>query len=284
VQYGEANGKRLLLDAYVRRDGETARPAVVLIHGGGFRVGDKASFAPEASRLAERGWVAFSVNYRLDEPSVYPAEADDVQSAVRWIRAHAREYGVDAARLGALGESAGGTLAAMLATVGRGALDAGARIRVGVAWSGPMDLSALARSRGDQWGVPLMGCSLAACPDRFAQASPITQVDRSDAPLYLVNSTEELVPLSQTQAMDTELRRAGVAHDVQVLPGNRHALDYRDEAFPRSVQFLDQHLRRPAGRSPGTLAFFATVVVVAMVAAIGLFRWSRGGRGAQAVH
>ena len=119
-----------------------------------------------------------------------------MQAAVRWVRANAGEYRVDPERIAALGESAGGHLTAMLATLGSGALDQGARIRVGAAWSPPVDLAELARIRGDQWSSPLLGCTLATCPDRLAQASPVTFVDRTDAPLYLVNSTNELVPLS----------------------------------------------------------------------------------------
>jgi len=178
VQYGVADGKPLLLDAYVpHAAGGERRPAVLLIHGGGFRVGDKRSFEPEARKLAAKGWVAFSVNYRLDEPVVFPAEVDDVQTAARWVRAHAGEYQVDPKRIGALGESAGGYLAAMLATLGEGSQETGARIRVAVAWSAPTDLTELARLRGDEWGVPLLGCTLADCPQRYADASPITHVD-----------------------------------------------------------------------------------------------------------
>ncbi|MDQ4096328.1 MAG: alpha/beta hydrolase [Actinomycetota bacterium] len=271
VEYGVANGKRLLLDAYVPApEGDKVRPAVILIHGGGFRAGDKRSFEPEARRLAEKGWVAFSVNYRLDEPTAFPAEVEDVQAAVRWVRANAAEYQVDPERIGALGESAGGHLTAMLATLGEGALDRGARIRAGVAWSGPMDLTELARLRGDQWGVPLLGCSLAACPERFAAASPIAHVDGTDAPLFLINSTEELVPRSQAVAMATRVEDLGAPTQLQIIPGTRHALDYRDEVWPQTDLFLQKHLASgDEGTSPGTIAFVATVAVVLLGAVLG---------------
>jgi acetyl esterase/lipase len=268
VVYGTAGGKPLLLDAYVPPGPASDRPAVLLVHGGGFRVGDKASFAPEATRLAERGWVAFSVNYRLDEVSAFPAEADDVQAAVRWVRAHADGYGADASRIGALGESAGGSLTALLATLGEGPLDTGARVKAGVAWSGPMDHTELARERGDDWAMQVMGCTLAACGERFDQASPVTHVDRSDAPLLLFNSTDELVPLRQARAMDARLGRAGVDHELRVLPGDRHALDYRDEAWPATVAFLDRYLRRGrASSSPRTAAVVTAAVLAAGLAA-----------------
>ena len=268
VQFGVANGKPLLLDAYVPPPAAGLRPAVVLIHGGGWRTGDKGSYAPEARRLAERGWVAFSVNYRLNEPSPFPAAVEDVQRAVRWVRAEADEYDVDPARIGALGESAGGHLAAMLATSGAGRIDTGARVAVAVAWSGPMDLAALARTRGDAWAVPLMGCPLSACPERFAQASPTTHVDMSDAPLMLVNSTDELVPLSQAQAMESRLEQAGVPRQLDVYPGNRHALDYRDDAWAPTARFLESHLSgagaTPGRTSVGTVVFLVVVVLVAV--------------------
>ncbi|MGH9222958.1 MAG: alpha/beta hydrolase fold domain-containing protein [Acidimicrobiales bacterium] len=276
VEYGVANGKRLLLDAYVPTDGSSRRPAVVLIHGGGFRAGDKASFEPEARKLVERkGWVAFSINYRLDETAAFPAEVEDVQAAVRWIRANARDYRVDPTRIGALGESAGAHLAAMLATLGEGDRDDGARIEAAVSWSGPMDLTALARQRGDAWGVPLMGCSLAACPDKFAQFSPITHVDGSDAPLSLINSTNELVPLAQAEAMASRIEDAQGITQVQRLDGARHALDYRDEVWNPTELFLAKFIDPPAKTSIGTVVFAVTVLVVVALAGVAVLRRQR---------
>jgi acetyl esterase/lipase len=272
VEYGTANGKRLFLDAYVPAAGEDRRPAVVMIHGGGWRAGDKASWAEEARRLAGRGWVAFSVNYRLDEPSVFPAEIDDAQAAVRWVRANAEEYRVDRARIAALGESAGGHLTAMLATLGSGALDEGARIRVGAAWSPPVDLTALAGSRGERWAGPLLGCTLATCPDRLAQASPVNHVDGTDAPLYLVNSTDELVPLSQAQAMADRLKANGVDHRLDVFPGTRHALDFRADAWAPTLAFLERHLAASdEDGSPAGAAVVFGAAAIAVVAAAGAF-------------
>lgn len=274
VRYGTAGDTPLVLDAYVPGHGGDRRPAVVLLHGGGWRVGDKATFAEEAVRLAAMGWVAFSVNYRLAEPAAFPAEVDDVRAAVRWVRSNAVEYGVDPARIGALGESAGGHLAALLATLGDGDLATDARIRVAAAWSGPMDLSALARSRGAGWSSRLLPCPPDACADRWAQVSPTTHVDGSDAPLLLVHSTDELVPLSQAQAMSGRLGAAGVDHRLYVLPGTRHALDYRADAWQPTVDFLSQFLAERPPESPmaqGTRSSGApwTAVLAGVVALVG---------------
>lgn len=276
IQYGTANGKRLLLDAYVPPAGDERRPAAVMIHGGGWRLGDKASWQPEAEQLAARGWVAFSINYRLDEPAVFPAEIDDAQAAVRWVRAHAEEYGVDTSRIAAIGESAGGHLAAMLATLGTGPLDRDARIRVGAAWSPPVDLSALAASRGAGWIGPLLGCNRETCPERLAQSSPVNQVDGTDAPLYLVNSTEELVPLSQAQAMADRLQAAGVDHRLDVYPGNRHALDFRADAWAPTLAFLEAHLGpSPQPGSTARVPWTAGIAVGVVAAAAVVWRQRR---------
>ena len=284
VQYGAADGTPLLLDAYVppdRADGGL-RPAVVMIHGGGFRAGDKASWEPEARRVADKGWVAFSVNYRLDQPTAFPAEIEDVQAAVRWVRANAAEYGIDPARIGAVGESAGGTLAALLATLGSGSLEEDARVRAAVAWSAPLDLTRLARERGDAWGAPLIGCGLAACPDRYAAASPITHVDGSDAPTFLITSEEEIVPATQSFDMAIRLEDEGVTVRLTRLKGSRHALDYRDEMWGSTLNFLDTHLELDPRRSYGTVAFAVTVLVTAALGGLLLLRSTRravtGGR------
>ena len=280
VQYGVADGKPLLLDAYVpAAKGKDKRPAVILIHGGAWRGGDKRTFEPEARKLAEKGWVAFSINYRLDEPSAFPAEIDDAQTAVRWVRAHAADYQVDGTRIGALGESAGGHLTAMLATLGEGSQDTGARIRVGVSWSGPMDLTELARVRGDDWGAPLFGCPVTACPQRFADASPITHVDGSDAPLFLVNSADELVPKSQSVSMATRIEDKGAVTQLQTLPGSRHGLDYRNDVWPQTELFLQTYLGGDeTGISPGTIAFAVTVGVMLAASVVAALVWRRHHR------
>lgn len=265
IQYGVANGKPLLLDAYVPpSDGDERRPAVLLIHGGGFRVGDKASFEPEARTMAIRGWVVFSVNYRLDEPSAFPAELDDVRAAVGWVRTNAAEYEIDPDRIGALGESAGGTLASLLATTGAG-------LRVAASWSGPMDLAALSDGRDESWGRGVMGCPVSQCRDRFVEASPVTHVDASDSPLFVANSTDELVPLSQARAMTDRLKAAKVENEAMILEGKRHALDYREEAIGRTVQFLEDRLEGTGPTRAGTVAFTVTMLVVVVAAAVLLF-------------
>src|ERR671935_426691 len=97
-----------------------ARRAVVLIHGGGWHSGSKESLDATALRFAQNGWTAFSISYRLVPPAPWDAAKEDALTAVRWVRAHAAQFGFDPRRLTVFGTSAGGNLAALVATIARG--------------------------------------------------------------------------------------------------------------------------------------------------------------------
>ena len=90
------------------------RPAMLLVHGGGFRRGNRQSYLPMAIRLAERGYVAATASYRLAPRHQFPAAVEDVKAAVRFLRANANKYGIDTDRIGAMGGSAGGHLVLFL--------------------------------------------------------------------------------------------------------------------------------------------------------------------------
>lgn len=247
VIYRTVDGEQLGLDVYRPAKTGKDRPAVVIIHGGGWRMGDKALFAQQGNQLAERGFVAFSVNYRLAPAHPYPAAVDDVEAAVEWVRKHAKDYGVDRERVGALGGSAGAHLTGLLATVGKGSLEKGHRIAAAVSWSGPMDFVSLvpAATAAPDGSIPtFLGCAPDACPDTYAEASPITHVDKTDAPTLLVNSTMELVPQSQADAMNAALDGAGVANQAIILPGRAHSRAYSNRVWDQTVAFLENYLKR----------------------------------------
>src|SRR5438128_10757915 len=184
------------LDAYVVSGSPRA---VVLIHGGGFHSGSKESLDPTALRFAQNGWTAFSISYRLVPPAPWHAAKDDALAAVRWVRASAARFGFDPSRLAVFGTSAGGNLAALVATVGSGRH----LVAAAASWSGPMDLATFAPRNAVIRRYA--GCSCAARPRAL---SPISFVGPGDAPLLLVNSTSEVVPLYQATETARHLGRA----------------------------------------------------------------------------
>jgi len=247
VTYRTVDGEPLGLDVYQPARKGKNRPAVVVVHGGGWTAGDKSWFAQQGNQLAERGFVAFSINYRLAPAHTYPAAVEDVEAAVEWVRKHAKEYGVEAKRIGTLGGSAGGHLVGMLATAGKGSLTAGHRVAAAVSWSGPMDFVSLAPVAATNAGrsfSTFLGCLPDACPDTYAAASPVTHVDKTDAPMLIVNSTMELVPQSQADAMKAALDKAGVANQAIILPGRAHSRAYSNHVWDQTVTFFENYLKK----------------------------------------
>ncbi len=273
INYGGGDDPALVLDAYVPTDGQTNRPAVVLVHGGGWVGGDKAVLAPDATALAQQGFVAFSINYGLDDPR-WPDEVADVQTAIRWVQDHASTYALDPASVGVLGSSAGGNLVMLVGTSGVG--DGHPPVKAVVSWSGPSDLTTVAITNvpGDDLVAPstvpipgaevppgctgqvdtcigtmapgfvqsFMGCTLPECPEQYRDASPVFNVTGSTAPMLLVGAETDLVPMSQNYEMANALRAGRVASSLLLVPGVGHAESYRAVSLAPTIAFFQQYL------------------------------------------
>jgi acetyl esterase/lipase len=244
VRYGSDRDGSLLADVY--RPAHQRRIAVVTVHGGSWLYNTRAAIAPVAADLARRSrFVVVNVEYpRAPAGDALGArQRSAIGQAVRWIRRHAASLGVDRGRVGAVGSSAGGNLAGLLATDGRGSLRAGARLGAAVAWSGQLDLERLTGD-GARNVASYLGCDLATCPDTWALASPIDHVSRGDTPMLLFASRGDSTPPSQATAMARALRRAGVDGRAVILPGSRHGQQYAATAMARTIAFLSAHLSR----------------------------------------
>ncbi len=219
VVYSTANGAELRLDIYRPAAGSGVRPAVVLIHGGGWTGFDKSTMSRMAQFLARSGYVAFSVDYRLlrETENRWPAQLDDVQRAVRWVRANARKYGVDAKEIGAFGHSAGAQLAALLGMEetrdnSDGALARySSKVQAVVDVSGPSDFTEDRDAEGDAFLAKFFGGDYTQHPEIWRDASPVYHVAAQNAPFLIVHGTrEESVPIAQSEKLFAKLRSAGV--------------------------------------------------------------------------
>lgn len=115
VVYKEIDGRKLVLDAFYNKN-ETLKPAVILIHGGGWKSGDKSLMKPLAQTIASKGYACFSVEYRLSPEATYPAGIFDVKSAIQYVKEYAQEFKVDTSKVAVLGCSSGGQMAALIGT------------------------------------------------------------------------------------------------------------------------------------------------------------------------
>ncbi|MCU1412948.1 MAG: alpha/beta hydrolase [Microbacteriaceae bacterium] len=204
------------------------RAAVIVVHGGTWRRGNKAdaSYAEICQWLAHAGFVAFDLDYRLAPEHPFPAGFDDVRASVRWIRSHATKYDVDPARIGAFGGSAGGSLVSLLGTYGSGSITSGSRVAAVVELSGPANLTSTGAEEKsfipDQ--LQYLHCgSLTSCPAAKA-ASPLFHVDPSDPPFFVAHSLEERIPLSQSDDFVKALRTNAVRTTFVTVRGDLHSV------------------------------------------------------------
>jgi acetyl esterase len=244
LTYKEVGGTKLKLDAYIPAGGGT-RPGVMVIYGGGWVLGSKEQSAPLARNAAQQGFIAFAMNYRLAPFHPFPAAVEDVQASVAWVRDHALAFGLDPTRIGAIGGSAGGHLAAMLATLGHGPRDRGSRIAAAASWAGPMDLHpALFGPQAQIYLDAFLSCIGRPCDEAtVVAASPVSHVDASDAPIFLAQGEQdELVPPDQGLRMADALTRAGVDHELLLIPNAGHDERVVAPAEQRSFDFLRRQL------------------------------------------
>ena len=220
VPYASVNGSELHLDVYEPAGrGNGTRPAVVLIHGGGWVSLDKRTMRGMGQFLARAGYVAFSVDYRLlqGDQNRWPTQLDDVQRSVRWVRAHASQYGVNPERIGAFGHSAGAQLAALLGMEDtRDNSDPAlakysSKVQAVVDVSGPTDFT---RDHESEAGflADFFGAPYSIHPEAWRGASPVFHVSKDDAPFLIVHGTQDkAVPISQAQELYEKLQSAGVS-------------------------------------------------------------------------
>lgn len=255
IVYASAGDAELRLDLVQPAAAKAPGPAVVVIHGGAWREGDKAENRRLLVDFARRGYVAMSPQYRFAPKDRFPAAVQDVKAAVRWLRANSASLKVDPMRIGAMGFSAGGHLALLLGLTGPAdGFDVGvpasapsSRVQAVVGFYPPVDLAEPGFTDFARGLVKdFLGSTAKEKPELAAKASPITFVDRGDAPVLLFQGTsDELVPESGALRFAQALTRAGVPGRVELLLGAKHGFagEEYDEAMSEAFGFFARHLK-----------------------------------------
>ena len=252
--YAKVGDVELKLDMSRPTDGDGPFPAVLVIHGGAWRSGNKEQTRGALTEFAKHGYVAVSPQYRFCPKETFPAQIHDVKAAVRWLKSHAKDYKLDPDHIGAVGFSAGAHLSLMLGLTGpndglEGETSEGApdtRIHAVVNYFGPTDLAA---ADIPEVSAPLIRDFLGGTPEEkpkeAAQASPLTYVSKGDAPVLTFHGTKDpLVPHTQAVKLADALTAAGVPGRVELLVGAGHGWGGKelDHTMAETFAFFKRYL------------------------------------------
>jgi acetyl esterase/lipase len=264
LPYAGTDNPRQKLDLILPRErkGTAPLPLVAFIHGGAWLGGDRRGGVGQVGYLVAGGdYVGATIGYRLSGEATWPAQAHDVKAAIRWLRAHAWDYGYDPDRIAVMGSSAGGHLVALLGTTGdvkelEGDLGTegttSSRVQAVVDLFGPADFlhiagppSQIDHAAADSPEARLIGGAIQDKPDAARAVSPITYVSKDDPPFLLIHGdADPTVPFDQSARLDQALKAAGVPSALLRIAGGGHG-GFRNPAHrDRIRQFLDATLRK----------------------------------------
>jgi acetyl esterase/lipase len=240
VIYGRVEGSALLADiAYPESAG--LKPAILSVHGGRWRAGNRTDASSiKVAQWAGFGFFAMSIDYRLVGGSPAPAAYLDLLCAIRWIHAHAGEYQIDPERVYLIGQSAGGQLVSLVATLGEGSFPrvggwdkARSDVRAVISVAGPYELNTL--SWGNLW-TPVTG----DVTDARRVASPLSHVAAANKPLLIIHSDDDKsVPMQQALDMTERLKAAGARHRL-VHYADRGHMGITEDVIAEARKFIEE--------------------------------------------
>jgi len=256
IEYANPENTPLHLNLARPRQGSGPFPAILHIHGGGFRAGNRESYDAQCIRFAERGYVAATITYRLAPQHPFPAAIHDCKAAVRWLRAHAQQYHLNPERIGVTGGSAGGHLAQFLGVTahvpefeGKGAnLDQPSHVNCVVNFYGPSDFTkSYGKSVDAHEVLPLwFGGDLSTARRLHILGSPLYWVTPDAAPTLCIHGTEDkYVAHEQAEWLVKKLTDATVEAELLSMPQAGHGFRGADaeKAEAAMMSFFDKHLK-----------------------------------------
>jgi acetyl esterase/lipase len=250
-------GVELMMDIYhpVQKQDKPV-PAVVVVHGGAWVMGHRRDMAELCQAIAERGMLAATVSYRLAPRHKWPAQLDDVQTAVRYLRANASRLNIDPKQIGAAGASAGGHLSLFLGSIEtrdeKPTEYAGVSSRVAAVFNifGPTDLTNTTDypQRFDMMYAALLGKPRAEAEAEVRSGSPLFSITKDSAPVFILHGTlDQLVPVAQGRALEKKLREVGVPVEAVYMEGVGHEIPRTPEVrahLDRALEWLKATLSR----------------------------------------
>lgn len=271
IEFAKPDGHSLLLDLYLPDDRSEPVPVVVFVHGGGWKNGSRKSGGKNAAWLIEHGIAVASIDYRLTDVAMWPAQINDCYAAVRWVRDNADKYRLDGDHIAAWGTSAGGHLVALMGTRPfDGHEKTSSRVQAVCDWFGPSELMTMppnnvgngrtAEDVANSNGAKLLGATVREVPKLAADASGIDHVS-SDDPAFLImhGDKDPGVPIEQSRKLHARLVNAGVSSRLHVVKGAGHGGKQFSTTESRSIvaRFFKRTLKPDWTQGPGPDSGFA---------------------------
>ncbi len=259
-RFSDEEGKAGLCDVYCPKSSASSarHPAVIVVHGGGWISGDKWTLEGYSRSLAEHGFVAVTINYRLAPTHKFPAQVDDVRSALLWAKRNADRFGIDIDRLGIFGYSAGGHLSALVASLADESIQVRAAasqwdqsdqrwnelpaIRAVCVGGPPCDFRSLNMDNATL--AYFLGGSRREKPEVYIAASPAAHVSPGDPVTQLIHGESDLlVPISESRQFHELQRAAGIDSRFEIMPKQGHMITFLNPKTNQKVlEFFQEML------------------------------------------
>ncbi len=237
----------LKLNLYRPKNSANLLPLVVMIHGGCWISGGRTDYHYYGVKLAELGYAAATVDYRVADQAPYPAAVDDSRNAIQWLKDQAKTYSIDPDRIALLGGSAGGHLVEFIGYAANTSSKQhpngpGPKVKAIIAFYGWSDLTDPA-VRDPYWNEAFLGKKYADAPELYKEASPITHVSKQSPPTILLQGTiDAIVPMSQSVKLAEKLEANNVPYIYVPFEGQFHAFDFFQDTTARALYFIEKFL------------------------------------------
>jgi acetyl esterase/lipase len=244
ILYKEIKNRKLHLDIFQPNKKDTIPvAAVLLIHGGGWRSGNKLMMHPLAIKIAENGYAIFTAEYRLSGEAKYPAAVNDLIDVIKWIKNNFAEFDTDTNKIAVLGCSAGGTLAALLGVTIENKIDAVINI------DGILDFTHPAESGKDNddskpsAGKLWFGASYKENPEIWIEASPVNYIDEKTPPFLFINSSDKRFHAGRDEAVK-KLKHFSIYYEIHEIPESPHTFWLFHPWFNQTLDLINNFLNK----------------------------------------
>ncbi|MBK8607008.1 MAG: alpha/beta hydrolase fold domain-containing protein [Chitinophagaceae bacterium] len=257
IAYCKTPQRELKLDVfYPKEKSKIKRTAILFIHGGGWRSGNKSMHYPLLQELASLGYVCITPEYRLSTEALYPAGVHDIKTSIRWIRQHAKQYNIDVNKIVVAGHSAGGELAAFMGATngmkqfeGEGCYQKfSSKANAVIDLDGTLAFIHPESGEGDDSkrisaGTYWFGYSKTENPDIWKQAAPLTHVGKHNPPTLFINSAVDRMHAGREDFIAI-LNQHNIYSEVKTLKGSPHTFLLFNPWFDTTVAYMDQFIRK----------------------------------------